>query len=200
MKVFTKKLGMTQIFTDAGALKPVTILELSKTIVLRKKTVAKDGYGATIIGMIKDGFITKKSVQGQFKEQKNVKKIIEDRIDSQNTEVGAEISINDFKEGDSLTIHGVSKGKGFAGTVKRHSFATGPKTHGSHNYRAPGSIGPTYPQRTILGKKMAGHMGATNSRIKNLKIVRIEKDLNRIWVSGSVPGPNKGCIIVEKND
>jgi len=203
MKVFTKKIGMTQIFDKNGNLKPVTVLELSKTVILRKKTIAKDGYSAVLFGRIKENFIAKKSVQGQFKDVSGIKQVKEQRLsDDEISKMvdGEDVLISIFSEGDKVVVSGISKGKGFAGTVKRHGFATGPKTHGSHNYRAPGSIGPTYPQRTILGRKMSGHMGATSSKVKNLTVERVEKDLNRIWVSGSVPGPNKGCLMVEKND
>jgi large subunit ribosomal protein L3 len=139
-------------------------------------------------------------LSGQFKKIENIAKVREAKDSSENQELGATLDASVFKEGDKITVYGVSKGKGFAGTVKRHHFNTGPKTHGSNNYRQPGSIGPTYPQRTILGRRMAGHMGSENIKLKNVEIIRVEKQENRVWVNGSIPGANKTEVMIEKND
>ncbi len=198
MRIFAKKIAMTQIFEPNGRHRPVTVLALAKTVVAGKRTVQKDGYDAMIIAKISDSKKTSKSLSGQFKKIENVAKVCEAKAGDQ--EIGKVFDAGILKEGDKIVIYGVSKGKGFAGTVKRHNFNTGPKTHGSNNYRQPGSIGPTYPQRTILGRRMAGHMGNENIKLKNVEIVKIEKQENRIWVKGSTPGANKTEVIIEKND
>ena len=199
MKVFAKKIGMTQVYDERGFHTAVTILQLKQCVVLGGRSMNKDGYLGRIVGEIADGFVAKKSVAGQFKNFPGVKRVKEEKISSEDQiEIGKKINSDDFVIGDKLIVYGVSKGKGFAGTVKRHSFNTGPKTHGSNNYRQPGSIGPTYPQRTILGRRMAGHMGADNIKLKQIKVIRIEKEINRIWVKGSVPGANKSEVILEK--
>ncbi len=199
MKVFAKKVAMTQVFEADGRVKAVTVLRLEKTVVAGKRTEAKDGYEAVIVAKIADKVRSLKSLSGQFKKVGNIQKVIE-CAGLEKQEVGQVLDASEFSVGDKVTLYGVSKGKGFAGTVKRHGFNTGPKTHGSNNYRQPGSIGPTYPQRTILGRKMAGHMGAQNKKLKSVEIFKVEKQENRIWVKGSVPGSNKSQIIIEKND
>jgi large subunit ribosomal protein L3 len=198
MKVFAKKIAMTQIFESNGRHRPVTVLALTKTFVVGKRTVQKDGYDATIVAKISDSKKIFKSLSGQFKGIENIARVCETKTSDQ--KIGAILDAGIFKEGDKIVVCGVSKGKGFAGTVKRHNFNTGPKTHGSNNYRRPGSIGPTYPQRTILGRRMAGHMGNENIKLKDVEVVKIEKQENRIWVRGSIPGANKTELIIEKND
>ncbi len=190
---------MTQIFDDAGRHRSVTVLSLAKTVVAGERTSEKDGYDALILAKV-GAKKTSKSLSGQFKKVENIAKVCESTQSTQKQEIGTVLDATIFSEGEKITVYGVSKGKGFAGTVKRHNFNTGPKTHGSNNYRRPGSIGPTYPQRTILGRRMAGHMGNENIKLKNVEIIRIEKQENRIWVKGSIPGANKTEIILEKND
>lgn len=199
MKTFATKLAMTQIYNDRGEQKAVTILNLLGSVLIGKKTVEKDGYESDIFALVKEDTVGRKSVVGQFKKFPNIVKIKESKSGTEESlSVGSPISAKDFTVGDKLTIYAVTKGKGFAGTVKRHGFATGPKTHGSDNYRQPGSIGPTYPQRTILGRRMGGHMGAKNIKLKNVEVVRIEAEKGRIWVKGSIPGANKAQLILEK--
>jgi large subunit ribosomal protein L3 len=116
---------------------------------------------------------------------------------SQKLNVGAKLDVTNFEVGDEVQVVGTSKGKGFAGTVKRHNFATGPKTHGSHNYRAPGSIGAGYPQHVFKGQHMAGRMGGDRVTIKGLKIVHIDAEKNLLAVAGPVPGANRSIVMVE---
>lgn len=199
--MFATKIAMTQVFSEDGRLTPVTVLQLKKNVVCGVRTKQKDSYDAVIIGQISEKSKTRKSLAGQFEKIENVKKVREIKATEEMLEQfkpGNEIGIESLKENDEIKIYGISKGKGFAGTVKRHSFNTGPKTHGSHNYRQPGSIGDTGPQHVVKGKKMAGHMGHENVTVKSVRIVRIEKEKNRIWVKGPVPGANKSEVFIQK--
>jgi len=199
MVVFAQKVQMTQVFDKNGAQKAVTVLKLKKTVLCSKKTEQKDQYNADVYGWVDERFRPTKSQEKKFKDIGPVRKIKEEKVEKDSgTTQGKEITIADFKLGDKVNIVSASKGKGFAGTIKRHGFTAGPKTHGSCNWRKPGSIGPTYPQRTIKGRKMAGHMGVNRSIAKNLEIVTIREKENEIWVAGSVPGANKSIVIIKK--
>lgn len=190
---------MTHLYDQAGEHVPSTILDLQKTVICAHKDLKRDGYEAVQYARIDEKAKPNKPLVGSFKKIENIAQISEQRIYGQDKfEIGKKISCEDLKEGDFLTVFGKTKGKGFAGTIKRHGFNTGPKTHGSHNYRQPGSIGDTGPGHVVKGKKMAGQMGDTNKTVKNVKIVRIEKELGRIWVKGSIPGSNKNIIILQK--
>jgi len=200
MQSFAKKIGTTHYYSEKGTHKIATVLELLETIACGTKSEEKDGYTAHIYALTTTKGSKSKSLAGQFKKVENIKKLKEEKIESSNEgfEIGKAVKASDFSEGDSITIYGISKGKGFAGTVKRHSFNTGPKTHGSHNYRQPGSIGDTGPQHVVKGKKMAGHMGSTNAKIKGVKIAKVDEKRNTIWVNSPVPGPNKSLILIQK--
>lgn len=190
---------MTHLYDENGQHVPSTILDLQKTVVCAHKDQAKNGYEAALYARVDEKAKPNKPLAGAFKKLSNIAQVAEQRESAdQKLEVGKEITCDDLKEGDLLTAFAKTKGKGFAGTVKRHSFNTGPKTHGSHNYRQPGSIGDTGPGHVVKGKKMAGHMGDTNKTVKNVKIVRIEKELGRIWVKGAIPGSNRNIIILQK--
>jgi len=197
VKIFVKKLGMTHIYTQNAKHVPVTVLEIEKTFLAGKRTVEKDGYSANIF--VKTGNKkSKKSVGMQFKDLEGVSKISEQRVEKDELETGALIGAGDINVGDMFKVVATSKGKGFAGTVKRHGFATGPKTHGSDNYRRPGSIGPTYPQRVIKGRRMAGKMGSERITVKDVEVVKVIEDEGRIFVKGPIPGPNSNTLILEK--
>lgn len=199
VKIFAKKIGMTQIYDDASRHIAATVLEIVDAIVVGKKTIEKDGYSAAILGKKSVKGSKKKSFIGQLKGIENVSRLIESRqADGEDLNVKDTIGIANLSEGDVVLVKAVSKGKGFAGTVKRHGFTTGPKTHGSNNYRQPGSIGPTYPQRVIKGRKMAGKMGYENAMVKGVKVLRVDTDSNRIMVKGPIPGPNRGSVVLEK--
>jgi len=201
-----KKIGMTHIFDDRGDMVPVTALEVGPCTVVQVKDVKSDGYEAVQIGFGLDKNINKPKA-GHVLESGATPKVL--REFDLNTEVAVEgeeavsykvgdtLTCEVFSVGDMVAVTGTSKGKGFAGTVKRHNFATGPKTHGSHNYRAPGSIGAGYPQHVMKGMKMAGHMGAEQVTVKNLKIVKIDPVNNIIAVRGAVPGPKKSVVLVK---
>jgi large subunit ribosomal protein L3 len=195
--ILATKIGMTQLFSEKGAVIPVTLMQAEPCIVTQVKTAETDGYNAIQIGSGEAKNLAKPQI-GHAKKSglKAPKHLSEFRID--NTEampnVGDSINAEVFSVGDTITVSGVSKGKGFAGTVKRHNFATGPKTHGSHNYRAPGSIGAGYPQHVFKGQKMAGHMGNEQVTTKNLSIALVDAKNNLIGIKGAVPGPKKSLV------
>jgi len=201
MQTYAKKLGMTHYWDENGTQKVATVLELLSTVYAGKRTQDRDGYDASIYALVTDKAKTNKSLAGQFKGISNIKKVREQKVKpGDDFKVGTGVTIDQFKENDEICIYGKSKGKGFAGTVKRHGFNTGPKTHGSNNYRQPGSIGDTGPSRVVKGKKMGGHMGSTQVKIKKVKIAKVEVEKNRIWLNSPIPGANKSLILIEKND
>lgn len=201
-----KKIGMTRIFDKNGKSQPVTMVEAGPCCVTQIKQEEKDGYAAVQIGFGSDKKINKpekghlkNALKGNTK-QENIKFLNEIKItksDSDNLKVGDELKADLFSAGDLIQVIGTSKGKGFQGTVKRHNFTTGPKTHGSDNYRQPGSIGATYPQHTIKGRRMSGHMGHEKSTIKGLKIQQVIPDKNILLISGAIPGVKNGLVIIK---
>lgn len=197
MKAFAKKIQTTHIYDDLGRHVAVTVLGLLNSVAIAKKTTDKDGYEAVVYALNDEKAKVKKPQAGQYKGIK-AKKVEEERVEDSTGVELKEIKIEDFAEGDIIKIVSSSKGKGFAGTIKRHGFHTGPKTHGSHNYRQPGSIGVTDPSRVLLGKKMPGRLGGDRTTLQKVKIIRVENDLNRIWVKGSVAGPTKSTMVITK--
>jgi len=185
MLIFAKKIGTTHFYDKANRHTVVTVLELIKTKVKGIRAQKADGYSALIL-----------ETEGLGNQRTKEKKVSADKIEEYKK--GQELDISMLKEGDQVEIEGKSKGKGFAGVVKRHGFATGPKTHGSDNYRRPGSIGSTYPQRTVKGRRMAGRMGQDKVTLKKVKIEKIEKENNRIWVRGHVPGAPKSLVFIKQ--
>ena len=195
------KLGMTQLLAEDGRAVPVTLIQAGPVTVTQVKTVETDGYNAVQVayGVGKN---LSKAVAGHVKPAKvTPKHIREIRVDElPEVKVGDEINVSVFTVGDTVDATGISKGKGFAGTVKRHNFNTSKKTHGGNgNVRKPGSIGSMYPQKVFKGKKMAGHMGAERVTVKNLEIAYVDPETNLIGVKGAVPGPRKGLIILGGN-
>lgn len=191
------KIGMTQIFDDEGRLQPVTVLQAGPCVITQLKTAENDGYTAAQIGY---GEAKKpgKAILGHLKRAGTQSRhLVEVRTEGEEElKVGDTLAADLFETGDAVQVTGVSKGKGFAGTIKRHNFHRGPKTHGSHNYRAPGSIGAGYPQHVFKGIKMAGHMGHERVTVKNLKVALVDAEQNLIAVKGAVPGPNKGLVLI----
>lgn len=188
---------MTQVFNEVGHAVVATVLSVPEVFVSQIKTIEKDGYEAAQIG-IKTSKVAKASVIGKLKKlgiKDNLTKFIE--VDEPNLKAGDTLSLDSFKIEDEVTVIGTSKGKGFAGTVKRHNFHTGPKTHGSHNYRQPGSIGSAYPERVVPGKKMAGHMGVERITVKGLKILSVSAKEKTIIVNGPIPGPNRSYVVIK---
>jgi large subunit ribosomal protein L3 len=195
-----RKVGMTQVFQPNGTMVSVSVVQVTPNTVTRLRTDERDGYTAVQLGAGERRRLTK-PLAGQLKDLPRVRTIREFRLDSADGyEVGQQISVADvFAEGDLVDVTGVSKGKGFAGTIKRHNFSRGPKTHGSDNYRKPGSIGPgTTPGRVYKGLKMGGHMGHERVTIKKLRVVRVDAERNLILVKGSVPGAPGSLTFVKK--
>jgi large subunit ribosomal protein L3 len=198
VKFFATKLGTTHYYNDKGKHQVVSVLELKKTVVGRLKSEERDGYTSLVLVQDSEKAKPNKTLRGQFGKM-NPKKITEERIESDpDTKIGDEFKITDLAKGDIVKVVGTSKGKGFQGTVKRHCFQTGPKTHGSRNYRRPGSIGMTTPSRVTKGKKMAGHMGVETITMNKVKIERVDEKNNVIWVKGHIVGPNKGQLYIIK--
>ncbi len=196
--LLARKIGMTSIFDANGAAVPVTLLQAGPCVVTQVKTNQQDGYSAVQLGF---GELKKpgKSRSGHLKSAKAKSQYIREyRIeDEADVAVGDVLTAKIFSEGDQIVVRGTSKGKGFAGTIKRHNFHRGPKTHGSNNYRAPGSIGAGYPEHVMKGMKMAGHMGHVKTTVKNLPIIKIDETNNLIAVRGAVPGPKRGIVSLE---
>lgn len=198
--LITRKIGMTSILGEDGEAFAVTLLSATPNVVTQIKQTERDGYQALQLGF-EAGKNVAKPQQGHFKIAKAMPKIIREfRINDseQNTNVGDKLSADIFSVGDSVDATGISKGKGFAGTIKRHNFQRGRKTHGGRSYRRPGSIGSMYPQHIFKGKKMAGQMGNVQRTARRLEIALIDTDLNVIGVKGSVPGPRKGVVLLKE--
>lgn len=205
-----RKLGMTQLFDENGAVSRVTIVEAGPCVVTQVKTGAKDGYSAVQIGFGADKNASKPQT-GHFAADgvtpKHLREVrmdqdvadieaVEGEDEQTKVKVGAKLDVTTFEVGDRVEVTGTSKGKGFAGTIKRHNFQRGPMSHGSHNHRAPGSIGSMYPQHVFKGIKMAGQMGGDRVTTKGLKVVQIDAENNLLAISGAIPGPRKGIVVI----
>ena len=203
-EVYGKKVGMTQIFSEDGNAIPVTVIEIEPMTVVAKKTEEKDGYNAIVVsfGEIKEKNVNKPQ-KGIFAKagvpvKRNLKEIKVEKVDEY--EIGKEIDLTVFEDGDSVDVRGVSKGKGFQGNIKRHGQHRGPSSHGSNYHRRPGSMGATStPGRVFKGKKLPGHMGAVNRAVLNLKVVKVDADKKAILVKGSVPGAKGATLNVKKS-
>ena len=199
-----RKVGMTQVFQDDGTMVAVSVLAIEPNTVTRLRTTDRDGYTAVQLGTETSKKLTKPEA-GQLKDlpkaAQSLKTIREFRVDNVDEyELGQTLSLVDlFTAGDEVDVTGVSKGKGFAGHIKRHNFHRGPQTHGSDHHRAPGSIGPgTTPGRVYRGMKMAGHMGDERVTTKKVRVVRTDAERNLLMVNGSLPGARGGLILVKK--
>lgn len=187
-----KKIGMTRVFDQKGMVIPVTLVEAKKNVVTQVKTQEKDGYTAVQVGLVEEKKINKPLTGHLVKSKIKSKTFKEFAIEG--LQIGQSLDLSQFEVGEKIFAQSISKGKGFAGTVKRHHFNTGPKTHGSDNYRRPGSIGATGPQRVIKGIRMAGHMGHDQVTRKNIIIVDIDVENSILMLKGAVPGPNKSTV------
>jgi large subunit ribosomal protein L3 len=181
--ILGKKLGMSTIYDEKRGALNVTLVQCDPNIVTQIRTIEKDGYESIQVGMTKNKgkkkFAKKKEFKGEMKEMKS----------------GETLNISQFEIGDKVKVSGITKAKGFQGVVKRHGFHGSPKSHGhKHDLRAPGSIGATFPEHVIKGKRMAGRMGGERSSVKNLKIVEIDKENNILFLRGAVPGV-KGRVV-----
>jgi large subunit ribosomal protein L3 len=202
--IIGKKIGMTQLFQEGGETVAVTAIEAGPSVVTQIKSRDRDGYDA-----IQVGFVDKKVKQSQLSSPEkghlrgieNVRYLREFRIDDiSSVKRGDKVDVSFLKQGDLVNVIGLSKGRGFAGVVKRHHFAGGPKTHGqTDRHRAPGSIGATtFPGRVLKGKRMAGHMGNRRVTARNLEVIQADPERNLLLVKGAVPGADGGLLLVEK--
>jgi len=200
--ILARKVGMTQLFTERGTIVPVTVLDASGCHVVQRKTTAKEGYEAVQIGFgAREARKTNKPLAGHFRRAgvKPLRHLVELR-DAGEPEVGARLDVDLFTPGDVVDVTGTSQGKGFSGTHKRHNFALGPKTHGSMNYRAPGSIGSVDAARVFKGVKLPGHMGAVRRTVRGLEVVRVDAERNLLLIKGSVPGHRNAVVLVRDAD
>ncbi|HEY7333683.1 MAG TPA: 50S ribosomal protein L3 [Bryobacteraceae bacterium] len=206
--ILGKKIGMTQVFRPDGQVVPVTVLKAGPCVVVQRKTPARDGYDAVQLGLME--FVKKTSVNkpqiGHLKKSgaEGVKFQREFRLDqgAENGDFkpGDRVLVDEFKPKEKVDVIGVSKGRGFAGLVKRHHFRGGDDTHGSMFHRAPGSIGASsFPSRVFPGMRMAGHMGSARVTVRNLEVVEVDAEDNTLLLKGAVPGPNGSYVVVRRS-
>ncbi len=197
--ILGRKVGMTQIFEEDGTMVPVSVVAVEPNTVTALRTVERDGYTAVQVGAGTARRLTKPRL-GQLKGLPRVRDAREFRLDDASAyEIGQTLDVNLFTAGDSVDVTGVSKGKGFAGTIKRHHFRRGPETHGSDSHRQPGSIGGgTDPGKVFKGTPMAGRMGNDRVTVKKAQIVRVDAERALLLVKGPVPGPRNALIMVRK--
>ncbi|EFE28925.1 50S ribosomal protein L3 [Filifactor alocis ATCC 35896] len=201
--IMGKKIGMTQIFDENGVMIPVTVVEAGPVVVTQIKTEETDGYNAVQVGFgeVKEKHVNK-PMKGHFAKagvalKKHVKELRpEDGVE--NYSLAQEIKVDIFEVGEKIDVTGISKGKGFQGSIKRHGQSRGPETHGSHYHRAPGSMGSASdPSKVRKGKKLPGHMGHTRVTIQNLEVARVDAEKNLILIKGAIPGPKKGLVVIK---
>jgi len=209
--IIGKKVGMTQLFADDGTVTPVTVIKAGPCVVVQTKSAAgKDGYDAVQIGLVEERPVKLKNVnkpmRGHFEKTgagtPPTRVLKEFRLEGDaGVSVGDTVLVADqFADGDTIEVIGKSKGRGFAGTVKRHNFSRGPESHGSMNVRAPGSIGQSaYPSRVIKGTRSSGHMGDVRITVKGLTVARVDAENNLLMIRGAVPGANGTVVIVKKS-
>lgn len=202
--ILGKKLGMTQVFTQDGMQIPVTVIEAGPCVITQIKTPEKDGYSALQVGFgdIRDGLVNK-PLKGHFDKAKIPYKRYIRELKIANVEeyqVGNEIKADIFAEGDQVDISGFSKGKGFAGSIKRWNFNRGPRTHGSHHHRSPGSLGAaSSPGRVFKGTKLPGRLGMARVTIQNLEVVKVDPERNLMLVKGSIPGAKGSLVFIKES-
>ncbi len=208
--IIGRKLGMTQLFAEDGTVTPVTVIKAGPCVVVQtKKASGNDGYNAVQLGLVEDKAVKLKNVskpmRGHFEKTgagiPPTRILREIRLQDEPEEaIGDQVKVDVFNDGDKIEVVGKSKGRGFAGTIKRHGFKRGPESHGSMNVRAPGSIGQSaYPSRVIKGTKSSGHMGDDRITQKGLTIAKVDAENNILMVRGAVPGANGSLVIVKKS-
>ena len=199
--ILGRKIGMTQVFTESGKLIPVTVVEVEKNVVTQIKTKENDGYDAIQLGFgeQREKLATKALAGHAAKAKTTPKRFFREikGVDVNSYSLGQEISADIFEPGEVVDVTGTSKGKGFQGVIKRHGQSRGPMGHGSHYHRRPGSMGTMRPMRVFKGKKLAGHMGVLTVTIQNLEIVAVDTLNNVILISGNIPGPKKGLVLIK---
>jgi len=197
--LITRKLGMTSAVAEDGRVDAITLLSVDPNVITQIKSEEKDGYTAYQLGTEKSKNINK-AQKGHYMASKAEPKVVREfRTEelAQDLKLGDQVNVEAFEVGDIVHVTGISKGKGWAGTIKRHNFHRGRKTHGGRSYRRPGSIGSMYPQKIFKGKKMAGQMGHTQVTTRNLKVALVDAELGVLGIIGSIPGPRKGVVLVK---
>jgi large subunit ribosomal protein L3 len=199
--ILGKKIGMTQIFTPEGRVVPVTVIEAGPCPVVQKKTVATDGYNAIQLGfsLLRES-LSNKPRKGHFQKAslKPMRYVREFKVnDVESFEIGQEVKADLFTVGDKIDVVGTSRGKGFAGMIKRHNANRGPMAHGSKYHRRTGSLGAKGPARVFKGRNLPGRMGGERVTIQNLEVIRVDADKNLILIKGAVPGANKSLLILK---
>jgi large subunit ribosomal protein L3 len=199
--ILGKKLGMTQIYMEDGTAVPVTVVQAGPCLVVQRKTAGEDGYEAVQLGLVEEGRKVRvgQPREGHFKKAgvAPMRFLREERLTAPaEASVGDVVTAEAFSEGDVVDVIGTTKGRGFAGTIKRHGFSRGPETHGPMNVRAPGSIASRRLGKPPKGKRMAGHYGVARQTTKNLRIVRVDTERGLLFIKGAVPGPNGGMVQV----
>ena len=200
--ILGKKVGMTQYFTEAGELIPVTVVEVTPNVVLQLKTIENDGYEAVQLGFddLRE-VLTNRPAKGHVaKANATPKRFIREfnNVELSEYEVGQEITVDVFKAGDIVDVTGTSKGKGFQGAIKRHGQSRGPMAHGSRYHRRPGSMGgASFPSRVFKGKALPGQMGGDRITIQNLEVVKVDAERNVILIKGNVPGSKKSLVEIK---
>ncbi|HZK24652.1 MAG TPA: 50S ribosomal protein L3 [Oscillospiraceae bacterium] len=199
--ILGKKLGMTQVFTPEGQVIPVTVIEAGPCYVVQKKNAEIDGYEAIQVGFgnLKEKHITKPRAGHFAKANTAAKKYVREfrLADVSAYEVGQEIKADLFSEGEWVDVTAKSKGKGFAGSIKRHGHSRGPMTHGSHYHRGPGSLGAVDAARVFKGHKLPGRMGGDKVTVQKLRVVRVDTERNLLLINGAVPGPKGGLVTIK---
>lgn len=196
-----KKIGMTQLFDEAGVLTPVTVVKVDSNVVVKKKTLEKDGYNAVLLGSVDvQHSRVSRPVRGQFPEGVSPKKVLcEFRGFDKELNIGDNLGVDLLASSRFVDVVGISKGKGFAGVMKRHGFGGGRETHGSKFHREPGSTGQsTTPANTKPGRKMPGRMGCDRVTVQNLRLVKIDVEFGLLLIKGAVPGVNNSFVLVQQ--
>ena len=208
--IIGRKVGMTQLFAEDGSVTPVTVIKAGPCVVVQTKSAAgRDGYNAVQLGLVEEKPVRLKNVskplRGHFEKTGGglppTRVLKEIRLTGEpEAAVGDQIKVDLFADGDKIEVVGRSKGRGFAGTIKRHNFSRGPESHGSMSVRAPGSIGQSaYPSRVIKGTRSSGHMGDARVTIKGLTVAKVDVENNLLMVRGAVPGANGSLVVVKKS-
>jgi large subunit ribosomal protein L3 len=202
--IIGKKLGMTQLFSDDGSVKPVTVIKAGPCVVVQAKTANRDGYEAAQLGLVEERPAkVNKAVAGHYKKADvpptRVRREVKLAVGGEAVKAGDQVQVSLFSAGDRVDVIGTSRGLGFQGVMKRHHFRGGAATHGSMFHRAPGSIGASsYPSRVVKGMRAAGHMGSDRVTTRNLRVERVDAENHLLMVRGSVPGADGGYLIIRK--
>ncbi|PLR96375.1 50S ribosomal protein L3 [Bacillus sp. T33-2] len=199
--ILGRKIGMTQVFAENGDLIPVTVVEAAPNVVLQVKAGETDGYEAVQLGFEdKREKLANKPEKGHVSKANTAPKRFVSEFNGVNLaeyEVGQEVKVGIFAEGDLVDVTGISKGKGFQGSIKRHGQSRGPMAHGSRYHRRPGSMGPVAPNRVFKGKALPGRMGGEQITVQNLQVVKIDAERNLLLIKGNVPGPRKALLKIK---